>query len=86
MNILEIPETIKKAQVETMTDNENYFRFMDHNRNTPLTEEGGEKDPKTDIEITQCAKFLSTDPLNLNLTGSIFCVWQLWYPQNPAEI
>ena len=40
MNILEIPETIKKAQVETMTDNENYFRFMDHNRNTPLIYKG----------------------------------------------
>ena len=33
---------------------------------------GRDKDPKTYIDTTNCAKFPSTDPLNFNLTGYIF--------------
>ena len=33
---------------------------------------GGNKAPKPDPDINQCAKLLSTDTLNLNLPGSDF--------------
>ena len=45
---------------------------MHHHRNTPLIYKGVKKNPKSDTDISQCAKFPSNYTSNPNLIGSIF--------------
>ena len=45
---------------------------MEHHRNKPFPYDGVKKAHKPDPYINNCSKFLSTNPLNLNLSGYIF--------------
>ena len=59
---------------------------MDCCKNTPFAYGGCKKAPKPDPDIIQYAKFPSTDPLNFNLPGYIFCSTAMETPDSCRNI
>ena len=58
---------------------------MNHHRNASFTGNGVIKTPKTNIDINKRAKLPCTDPLNINIPGSIFAHESYGIPRLPHK-